>query len=184
MTHAAGHDDDPPGPDSCTDSVWLTKAQLAAVRKISLASAGRLVRRQGWQKEPHRDGRARVLVPRAWAQPRKPYPAGRVPGGPTGRAVQSGDDPANIRRELAILTAAHNRADRAEAEARAALARATAAEKLAAIAQARADAAEATIQELRQAISARVAAEPAGRRKGLLQRLKTALQRVTTAPSR
>jgi len=184
MTHAAGHDDDAPGPDGCTDRVWLTKAQLAAVRKISLASADRLVRRQGWQKEPGRDGRARVLVPRAWAQPRKPYPAGRIHGGPTDRVVQSGNDPADIRKELAILTAAHNRADRAEAEARAALARATAAEALAAIAQARAEAAEATVQELRQAIRARDAAEQARRPGSLLERLKTALRGVTTAPSR
>ena len=36
MTRAAGHDDDVPSPDGCADSVWLTKAQLAAVRKISL----------------------------------------------------------------------------------------------------------------------------------------------------
>jgi hypothetical protein len=183
MTHAAGHDD-APDPDGCTDSVWLTKAQLAAVRKISLASAGRLVRRQGWQEEPGENGRARVLVPRAWAQPRKPYPAGRVPGGPTDRSVQFGNDPADIRKELAILTAAHNRADRAEAEARAAQSRAMAAEALAAIAQARADAAEATVQELRQAIRARDAAEQAGRPEGLLKKLTTALRGITTAPSR
>ena len=98
--------------------------------------------------------------------------------------MQSDNDPADIRKELAILTAAHNRADRAEAEVRAAQARATAAEALAAIAQARAEAAEATVQELRQAIRARDAAEQAGRPGGLLKRLKTALRGVTTAPSR
>jgi GAF domain-containing protein len=98
--------------------------------------------------------------------------------------VQSGNDPTDIRKELAILTAAHNRADRAEAEARAALARATAAEALAAIAQARAEAAEATVQELRQAIRARDAAEQARRPGSLLEKLNTALRGVTTAPSR
>ena len=164
--------------------MWLTKAQLAAVRKISLASAGRLVRRQGWQKEPGKDGRARVLVPRAWAQPRKHYPAGRVPGGPTDRVVRSDNDPTDIRKQLAILTAAHNRADRAEVEARAALARATAAEELAAIAQTRAEAAEATVQELRQAIKARDAAEQARRCGSLLGRFKAVLRGVTTEPSR
>src|SRR5215469_4042245 len=72
----AGGDRDP------TDGVWMTKAQLAAVRRISVASADRLIRRQGWRKHPGNDGRARVLVPRTWAEARTPNPTDELPPSP------------------------------------------------------------------------------------------------------
>ena len=42
---------------------------MTPVRRISVASADRLIRRQGWRKYPGNDGRARVFVPRTWAEP-------------------------------------------------------------------------------------------------------------------
>ncbi len=66
-----------------TDGVWLTKAQLAAVRRISVASADRLIRRQGWRKHPGNDGRARVLVPSDWAISRSFGPTDAQSGNPT-----------------------------------------------------------------------------------------------------
>ncbi len=57
-------------------SRWMTKAELATARGISVESADRLIRRQGWRKVPGNDGRARVLVPlselRTFEQPRAP----------------------------------------------------------------------------------------------------------------
>lgn len=48
--------------------VWMTKAELAAVRGISIGSANRLVRHRRWERHPGDDGRIRVLVPRRWAE--------------------------------------------------------------------------------------------------------------------
>jgi hypothetical protein len=53
---------------------WLTKAELAHVRGISIASATRLIRRQGWRRQPGNDGRVRVLVPEDWMHPRHDDP--------------------------------------------------------------------------------------------------------------
>lgn len=47
---------------------WMTKAELARVRPIALGSADRLIRRQGWRRQPGNDGRVRVLVPDDWLQ--------------------------------------------------------------------------------------------------------------------
>src|SRR5690242_5961716 len=66
-----------------TDGVWMTKAQLAAVRRISVASADRLIRRQGWRKHPGNDGRARVLVPPTWLPSRPTGPTDEPLGDPT-----------------------------------------------------------------------------------------------------
>lgn len=52
------------------DSRWMTKAELARARGISVTSADRLVRRHRWRREPGNDGRARVLVPPGWIRPR------------------------------------------------------------------------------------------------------------------
>lgn len=50
-----------------TDGTWLTKAEIARVRGITIASAYRLIRRQGWRRQPGNDGKIRVLVPSDWA---------------------------------------------------------------------------------------------------------------------
>ena len=72
--------------DPTDNGVWMTKAQLAAVRRIGPASADRLIRRQGWRKEPGNDGRARVFVPLTWAQSRGRRSYGRDWRQPYGQA--------------------------------------------------------------------------------------------------
>jgi methyl-accepting chemotaxis protein len=43
---------------------WMTLAELAAARRISKASAGRLVRRhKAWRRQQDNQGRVRILVP-------------------------------------------------------------------------------------------------------------------------
>jgi hypothetical protein len=96
-----GQDDESTEPDA-VDSVWMTKAELAAVRRISVTSADRLIRRQGWRKERGNDGRARVLVPRTWAESRKLDPTDDRWTNPT----DSGLDPTDTRRLIAVLETA------------------------------------------------------------------------------
>lgn len=50
------------------DGVWMTKAELAALRRISSGSANRLIRRQRWVRRRGNDGRTHVLVPKPWAE--------------------------------------------------------------------------------------------------------------------
>ena len=50
------------------DGVWMTKAELAALRRISSGSANRLIRRQRWARRRGNDGRTHVLVPKRWAE--------------------------------------------------------------------------------------------------------------------
>src|SRR3954466_11064812 len=109
-------DDDP------TDAgVWMTKAELAKVRRITPASADRLIRRQRWQKQPGNDGRARVLVPPDWTNPP-----------PTDKPDRPQNDPTDIRRAINLLEVALNaaflRADKAEQRAEQAEAKVTAVE--------------------------------------------------------
>lgn len=52
------------------DGVWMTKAEFAAARRISIDSAHRLIRQCRWERQPGDDGRIRVLVPRRWAEDR------------------------------------------------------------------------------------------------------------------
>jgi hypothetical protein len=42
---------------------WMTKAEFAAIRRISVASADRIIRHKRWRKRAGNDGKARVLVP-------------------------------------------------------------------------------------------------------------------------
>jgi hypothetical protein len=53
------------------EGAWMTKAELARVRGISIASAYRLIRRQGWRRQPGNDGKIRALVPSDWVEPRE-----------------------------------------------------------------------------------------------------------------
>jgi hypothetical protein len=45
---------------------WLSKSELARIRRISVASADRLIRREKWRKMPGNDGRIRALIPPDW----------------------------------------------------------------------------------------------------------------------
>lgn len=56
------------GAADMVDSVWMTKAELAALRRISSGSANRLIRRQRWARRRGNDGRTHVLVPKPWAE--------------------------------------------------------------------------------------------------------------------
>jgi hypothetical protein len=101
---ATGDDREP------TDGVWMTKAQLAAVRRISVASADRLIRRQGWRKHPGNDGRARVLVPRTWAERQGASPTVSSPADPAvspqDRPTDKPIHPTDIRRTISALEGA------------------------------------------------------------------------------
>ncbi len=115
-----------------SDGVWMTKAQLAAVRRISVASADRLNRRQGWLKHPGNDGRARGLVPRAWVEPRSGSPTDAAHDEPTDMRANPTDNAAShpmdtapgptdrafvISALQATVEAQTKRAERAEVEA-------------------------------------------------------------------
>ena len=101
--------------------VWMTKAELARVRRISVASADRLIRRQRWRKQPGNDGRARVPVPRDWAMNKSgmapEHPTDAPPGDPTDKTPRQPADPTDIRRIISALEAALQMvSDRADAE--------------------------------------------------------------------
>ena len=105
-----------------TDGVWMTKAQLAAVRRISVASADRLIRRQGWRKHPGNDGRARVLVPRTWAEPSRSGATDEPPRDPTDNTSKHPTDAASNPTDISsaikalerAIVASERRADQAE----------------------------------------------------------------------
>jgi hypothetical protein len=85
---------------------WLTKAELAHVRRISIASATRLIRRQGWRRQPGNDGRVRVLVPEDWMHPRHDDPRDDGGADTMDQLADPGDrtaDPMDNSRELKAL---------------------------------------------------------------------------------
>lgn len=93
------------------ENVWMTKAEFAAVRRISLGSAHRLIRQRRWERQPGDDGRTRILVPRHWAEVKVPHDAvaaSAQPGacltGSDGSEISSGDA-GTLRREVARLRA-------------------------------------------------------------------------------
>jgi hypothetical protein len=88
---SVGPSDEPPS----DDGVWMTKAEIAAVRRITVASADRLIRRQGWRKQRGNDGRARVLVPLSWARPSHSVPSDNPDKKP--------DDPTDVERLVSAL---------------------------------------------------------------------------------
>ena len=91
-----------PTPADEAGSVWMTKAELARVRRISVASADRLIRRQRWRRQPGNDGRVRVLVPPLWATAPKSDPTDSEPADPTDML----DNPTNTSRAINALEGA------------------------------------------------------------------------------
>lgn len=79
--------------DNNTEGVWLTKAEIASVRRISVASADRLIRRKCWRKQLGNDGRARVLVPTDWASSEARSPTDRPPLNRTDKQSVPTDEP-------------------------------------------------------------------------------------------
>jgi hypothetical protein len=103
----------PYGPDDETGT-WMTKRELAAARRISIASADRLVRRMKWRKQPGNDGRARVLVPTDWASGPKDEPTDQ--SADVSRSINALELAVTTLREA--LQRSDERATRAEARAR------------------------------------------------------------------
>lgn len=102
--HPIGQEASPATPDG----IWMTKAEIAVVRRISVASADRLVRRQGWRKERGNDGRARVLVPLTWAQPRPGNPRDETSGPKDTNPTDKAPNPTDVRRTISALETAVN----------------------------------------------------------------------------
>jgi hypothetical protein len=97
--------------DSPADDRWMTLAELAAARRISKASAARLVRRRKWRRQADNEGRVRVLVPSvamSEADDRPDIRAGEI------TVISALTEAVMTLREQ--LTAAHGRAERLEAE--------------------------------------------------------------------
>ena len=54
------------------DGIWMTKAELAAARGVSIETANRIIRRRRWERQSGVDGRTRILVPRHWSEAGSP----------------------------------------------------------------------------------------------------------------
>jgi hypothetical protein len=55
--------------DDDADSRWMSYAELAETRRITLSSAIRLVVRRGWRRQMDNQGTMRALVPPKWSEP-------------------------------------------------------------------------------------------------------------------
>lgn len=55
--------------DDGADSRWMSYTELAEARRITMASAIRLVLRQGWRRQQDNQGVMRALVPPNWWEP-------------------------------------------------------------------------------------------------------------------
>jgi hypothetical protein len=56
--------------DTRADGQWMTLAELALSRRISVPSAARLMRRRHWRRQPGNDGHIRVWVPAGEDEPK------------------------------------------------------------------------------------------------------------------
>ena len=85
---------------------WLTLAELAAARRISKASAARLVRRhKQWRRQQDNQGRVRILVPPDAIEPRDDL-QDDLQDGPEGRPPDSHADSPDTSRAISTLEAA------------------------------------------------------------------------------
>ena len=135
------------------DGTWVTKAELANVRGISVESAERLIRRQRWRRQPGNDGRVRVLVPPDWLRPRTEDLADIPSDRPEDNPPDTSAYRATFETALAAIEAAHagevaalrNQLDAADSARLTAQALADQAMMQVADATTRADRAEATV---------------------------------------
>src|SRR5690242_11196561 len=104
--------------DGMADARWMTFAELAEARRISKSSAIKLIRRHGWRRQRDNRGHVRALVPLPWAESEgerepdsTPY---RAPDNLGDREAYRPPDTAAFE---AALTAATERAERAEQRA-------------------------------------------------------------------
>lgn len=107
-----------------SDGIWMTKAEFAAARRISLGTANRLIRQRRWKRQPGDDGLTRVLVPRRWAEDRvasaavaATAPMSSSPGAatvwetPSGNADAWGDELVRLRAEIETAQSARREAE-------------------------------------------------------------------------
>ena len=177
--------------DRPSDGKWITKAELAAVRGIDLASASRLIRRRGWRRQPGNDGRIRVLVPVDFLASPTDGPSNGPMDSPADEATPAPPVPADVqtdaapapsdieadikalRHDLTVLfeqkmTAAEARAERAEAALAGERSRAD-------VLRERLDTLTGELREAQETASAlRQTGEVARRARGLLARLRAA----------
>jgi hypothetical protein len=114
------------GADDDADSRWMSYAELAETRRITTASAIRLVLRRGWRRQADNQGAMRALVPLKWSEPAAGKDAD--PGGHFSRALAALEASVVALRERAesaehAVRAERERADRAEVASRAELSR-------------------------------------------------------------
>jgi hypothetical protein len=81
---------------------WMTFADLADARRISKASAIKLVRRHGWRRQRDNKGNVLALVPLPWAQDTEGTERGNPPDSPQYSAP---DITADISRVISSLAA-------------------------------------------------------------------------------
>jgi hypothetical protein len=151
---------------------WMTKAEFAALSGIMVASADRLIRRHHWRKERGNDGRARVLVPPPWCNPRAGNttdtrtpaaddPTGDPTDSPPGNSTDTTAGPKDIDRVISglerALTALREQLDRERTRADAAEGRADRAESRVHAIEAELAAARATADALRADLAERAA---------------------------
>ena len=139
---------------NAADGIWMTKVELAAIRRISTASADRLIRRQGWRKERGNDGRARVLVPRIWAEPRRTNPPAHARTNLAAGAISPADDHRAITALEVAVAALREEAEQSRSWAATGHARADRAEASRDEERARAGALQERIEELRMRCAA------------------------------
>src|ERR1700733_15229490 len=70
--HAKTEDTTMDSQGETADGRWMTYGQIATLRRISKASAERLVRRHRWRRQADNQGFVRVLVPLDWCDPVPP----------------------------------------------------------------------------------------------------------------
>ena len=97
--------------NATADGQWMTVAELAALRGISMGSVTRLVRQRRWRRQPDHHGRVRVLVPHGAMQPDE----ASAPA--AGHSDRHSEASRGLRERV---KAAEQRAERAEIRARAA----------------------------------------------------------------
>jgi hypothetical protein len=112
--------------DAEEDGRWMTFRELASARDISLASAGRLVRRRHWRRQKDNQGTVRVLVPPGEELPSEHRPADSRPDD-LSDIHSNGETLRTLREAIALLrerfaqleqraAKSEARAERAEAE--------------------------------------------------------------------
>lgn len=161
------------------DGIWLTKAELAAARGVSIEVANRIIRRRRWERQSGVDGRTRILVPRRWFEARTPADQGAAADDRNDQSALIAalrDEVAGLRAEIQAAQDARGQAELQRDEERRAR---EAAENALNDARRQTEAAEQAVEALRQAKESRAAEE---RTEEVTREVTTAqLRRLTEA---